>query len=65
MCRQCPLAFCSVRWALDELNHVEHVGALPPEVATRKLYEIVAVVAQQFRGYIFKVNEPQVCASVC
>ena len=53
-----------MRWALDELGvgmeHVIHSGALPPPVVSRKLYEIVAVVAQQFRGFIYRASEPQV-----
>ena len=63
MCRaQGPLTFCAMRMALDELGFEALEGTerdLPP-VVSRKLYEVVAVVAMQFRGYIFKVNEPQV-----
>ena len=58
---QGPLAFVAMRLALDELASAtsEGVAELPP-IVSRKLYEVVAVVAMQFRGYIFKVNEPQV-----
>ena len=61
---QGPLAFVAMRMALDELASAmsETAAELPP-IVSRKLYEVVAVVAMQFRGYIFKVNEPQVCLS--
>ena len=61
---QGPLAFVAMRLALDELASAtsETPVELPP-IVSRKLYEVVAVVAMQFRGYIFKVNEPQVCTT--
>jgi hypothetical protein len=62
---QGPLTFVAVRAALDELGLESTAGTppleLPPSIS-RKLYEIIAITAMQFRGYIFKVNEPQVCA---
>lgn len=61
---QGPLTFVAVRAALDELGLESTAGTpaleLPPSIS-RKLYEIIAITAMQFRGYIFKVNEPQVC----
>ena len=51
----------AMRLALDELVTAASDVALElPPIVSRKLYEVVAVVAMQFRGYIFKVNEPQV-----
>ena len=63
---QGPLAFVAMRMALDELASAtsETAVELPP-IVSRKLYEVVAVVAMQFRGYIFKVNEPQVWSRPC
>lgn len=53
--------FCAVRWAINEpMQHVEHMGGFAPLVLTRKLYEIVAIAAQQFRGYMFRMDEPKV-----
>ena len=52
----------AMRLALDELGSAASDAAMElPPIVSRKLYEVVAVVAMQFRGYIFKVNEPQVC----
>ena len=62
---QGPLTFCAMRVALDELgiSMPSDGGDSPPLelplVVSRKLYEIIAITAMQFRGYIFKVNEPQ------
>ena len=56
------MTFCAIRMALDEvgvLRNPEGIAQGLPPVVSRKLYEIVAVVAMQFRGYIFKVDEPQ------
>lgn len=44
------LTFVALRIAVGE-------GIVVPEPAFKKLYEVVAVVAMQFRGYIFKVAE--------
>lgn len=59
---QGPLTFVAVRAALDELGLESAANTppleLPPSIS-RKLYEIIAITAMQFRGYIFKVNEPQ------
>ena len=44
------LTFVALRIDVDE-------GTVVPEPAFKKLYEVVAVVAMQFRGYIFKVAE--------
>ncbi len=53
-----------MRMALDELASATSDTAVElPPIVSRKLYEVVAVVAMQFRGYIFKVNEPQVCTA--
>lgn len=60
---QGPLTFVAVRAALDELGLEPAPGDPPlelPLLVSRKLYEIMAITAMQFRGYIFKVNEPQV-----
>ncbi len=60
---QGPLTFVAVRAALDELGLEPAPGDPPlelPPLVSRKLYEIMAITAMQFRGYIFKVNEPQV-----
>ena len=65
---QGPLTFVAVRAALDELGLESAAGTppleLPPSIS-RKLYEIIAITAMQFRGYIFKVNEPQVGPVLC
>jgi len=57
-----PLTFCAMRCALDErkLHAANEDMALElPAPVSRKLYEIIAVNAMQFGGYIFKVNEGQ------
>jgi hypothetical protein len=55
-----------MRLALDELVTASSDLAMElPPIVSRKLYEVVAVVAMQFRGYIFKVNEPQVRRTPC
>lgn len=59
---QGPLTFCAMRCALDErkLHAANEDMALElPAPVSRKLYEIIAVNAMQFGGYIFKVNEGQ------
>lgn len=60
---QGPLTFVAVRAALDELGLESAPGSPPlelPASVSRKLYEIIAITAMQFRGYIFKVNESHV-----
>ena len=62
MLPQGPVTFCAIRTALDEVGTVPNpdgtAQGLPP-VVSRKLYEIVAIIAMQFRGYIFKLDETQ------
>jgi hypothetical protein len=57
---QGKLTFTALRLAMEGLDLSASSSMEMPSLVALKLYEMVAVVAMQFGGYIYKVHQGQV-----